>query len=96
MIPAIGIRMYEGRVRVVIRFLHHCWELQRHGGLKYLVITLKAAYVVLQQSLGGQRLDDLTPLGVRFSRTKGRGYPRMIPVLDRKRMAAGDMAVMRF
>lgn len=88
--------MYEGRVRVCIRFLRHCWELQRKSGLKYLVITLKAAYVVLQQSLGGHRLEDLTPLGVRFARTKGRGYPRIIPVLDRKRMMAGDLAVMRF
>jgi hypothetical protein len=60
------------------------------------VIYLKAAYVVLQQSLGGQRLEDLTPLGIRFARTKGKGYPRIIPVLDRKRMAAGDLAVMRF
>lgn len=94
--PSTGIRVYRGRVKVLITFLAKCYSLQRATSLTYLVVTLKALYVVTQQSIGGHRLQDITPLAARFARN-GQGLPRKwIPILDRQKIRAGDMPVMRF
>lgn len=95
-LPSTGLRVYRGRVKVIITFLARCSTLQRNTSLTYLVITLKALYVVTQQSIGGQRLSDLTSLNARFARN-GKGLPRKwIPLLDRQKIRAGDMPTMRF
>jgi hypothetical protein len=94
--PSTGIRVYRGRVKVLLTFLARCYSLQRNTSLTYLVITLKALYVITQQSIGGHRLQDITPLGARIARN-GTGLPRKwIPILDRQKIRAGDMPVMRF
>lgn len=59
------------------------------------MIFLKAQYVNLQQALGGLPLKDLGPLKCRFSRNN-RGIPRIIPVVHRARIRAGDMQIIRF
>jgi hypothetical protein len=95
-LPSTGVRVYRGRVKVVITFLAHCYSLQKSTSLTYLVITLKALYVTLQQSIGGHRLSDTSPLSVRFARNR-MGLPRKwIPILDRQKIRAGDKPVMRF
>jgi len=96
MLPAMGIMLSLSRVKVVITFLNHCWTLQQKAGMRMLVISLKASYVVMQQSLGGQRLDDMSPLGTRFARTKGAGLPKVIPALDRKLITAGNTRLAKF
>lgn len=65
-------------------------------GPKTLVMYLKAAHVIMQQSIGGHYLEDMTPLGLRIRRTKGSKLPRIIPVLHRARIRAGDRNVIRF
>lgn len=64
-------------------------------GLTGLVKSLKVHSVILQQSLAGHVLGDLTPLGPRVSRTKG-GIPRLIPVLHRRRIRLGDPIVIKY
>jgi hypothetical protein len=96
MLPAMGIVLSLSRVKVVITFLGHCWTLQQKAGMRMLVIYLKASYVVMQQSLGGQRLDDMSPLGTRFARTKGAGLPKVIPALDRKLITGGNTSLAKF
>lgn len=82
-------RITNSTVRVIITFLSHCSQLRKTGGLRFLCIYLKAQYVNLQQSVAGNPLYDLTPLGVRFSRT-GSGLPRMIPILHRMWIRKGS------
>jgi hypothetical protein len=96
MLPAMGLKLSLSRVKVVITFLNHCWTLQRKAGMRMLVISLKASYVVMQQSLGGHRLVDMSPLGTRFARTKGAGLPKVIPALDRKLITGGNTSLAKF
>jgi hypothetical protein len=95
-VPATGIKVSRGRVKVIIVFLAHLHRLYKSNGLSFVVKTMKGYSVIMQQSIGGQKLPDLTPLGVRFSRTKGNGFPRCIPQLDRKKIRMGDKRVIRF
>lgn len=69
-------------------------RLYRKGGLKYVVIYLKACSVLLQQSVGGQRLLATQALGCAVSRTKS-GLPRIIPSAHRQRILARERDVLR-
>jgi hypothetical protein len=62
-----------GRIANVLKYI------QRTQGSKGLVTYLKVSAVLLQQSAAGHRLDDVSLLGPRVSRTKGMGLPRIIP-----------------
>lgn len=62
-------------------------ELSLHSGNKGLVLYLKACAVCLQQAASGHKLNDLTDLKVRISRTKGLRFPRIIPSSHRKIIA---------
>lgn len=70
------------------------WKLGRRGGLKYVVIYLKACSVLLQQSVGGQRLLATQALGAAVSRTKS-GLPRVIPSAHRIRILRRERDVLR-
>jgi hypothetical protein len=93
--PVVGVRRNLSLVKVLITYLAHLHRLQKQGGFKFLVIYLKACYVLLQQSVGGQRLGDSGPLGARVSRTRSGGLPRVIPVLHRKRIREGETAIIK-
>jgi hypothetical protein len=71
--------------------LHH---LYKKNGLTFLVKTLKACSTMLQQSVGGQRLSDLNPLGLRIARTNS-GLPRVIPRLHRREIRMGSIFYIR-
>lgn len=86
---AVRGRITNSSVRVIITFLSHCSQLRKTNGLRFLCIYLKAHYVNLQQSVAGNPLYDLTPLGVRFARC-GSGLPRMIPILHRTWIRKGS------
>lgn len=58
-------------------------HIAKHSGMKGVVIYLKACQVLLQQSVGGFVVLDLSELNVRPKRTK-KGIPRIIPAHVRK------------
>jgi len=64
-------------------------------GIKGVVLHMKTSQVLLMQSIGGDRVSDLTELKVRVNRSRS-GLPRIIPVLHRRRIIAGDRTVIRF
>lgn len=82
-------------VKVVITTVATFHHLYRHGGIKFLVIYLKACTSMLQQTIGGQRLHDLTPFGARVGRTHS-GLPSIIPALHRARIRSGETWAIRF
>jgi len=57
--------------------------------VKYLVLYLKASQVLLQQSVGGQKLPDTRPLKAAVRRTRG-GLPSLIPKVSRERIRSLD------
>jgi len=57
--------------------------------MKYLVFYLKASQVLLQQSIGGQRLPDTRALKVAVRRSRS-GIPSLIPRLSRERIRSMD------
>lgn len=73
------------------KFVH---KLYSRGGLKYVVIYLKACSVLLQQSVGGQRLVATQALGCAVSRTIS-GLPRVIPSAHRQRILMRERDVLR-
>jgi hypothetical protein len=75
-------------VKVVISTLAKYHRLYKHGGMKFLVIYLKASSSVLQQVVGGQRLHDLSPFGARVGR-RHNGLPSIIPALHRASIRSG-------
>lgn len=52
-------------------------KIRKQQGIKGLTLYLKACSVILQQSLAGYRIDNMTLIGPRISRTKS-GLPRLI------------------
>jgi hypothetical protein len=57
--------------------------LRESQGVKGLTLFLKSTSVALQQSLAGYRINDMTLVGPRISRT-GQGLPRIIPRSHRR------------
>nr|QDH89122.1 MAG: RNA-dependent RNA polymerase [Mitovirus sp.] len=94
-ISLLGRRVNLSVVKVVITTLAAYHRLYKHGGIKYLVIYLKACLSMLQQAVGGQRLHDLTPFGARVGRSH-RGIPSIIPALHRARIRSGCTWTIRF
>lgn len=94
-IPSTGLSVSTGRIKIIISFLCHCHKLAKKSGIPYLTLTLKGQSVVLQQVIGGHRILDLAPLRCRFKRTHS-GLPKIIPILDRRRIRGGDPEVIRF
>lgn len=94
-VALLGRRVNLSVVKVVITTVATFWRLQKRGGIKFLVIYLKGCASILQQSIGGQRLYDLTPFGARIGRTHA-GLPNIIPALHRARIRRGDTWTIRF
>jgi len=95
MVSLLGRRVNLSVVKVLLTTLATLYRLRRFGGNKFLIIYLKACYSLLQQYIGGQRLHDLTPYGVRVGRTHS-GCPSIIPAIHRQRIRAGDTWCIRF
>lgn len=64
----------------ILKFLRGITKTQ---GIRGLSLFLKVNSVSLQQAASGHRLDDLTSLGPRISRSKGGKLPRLIPANSR-------------
>lgn len=61
----------------------------RTQGEKGATLHLKSCQVLLQQSIAGYKVSDITELKSRVKRTKA-GLPRMIPAGVRARIRKGD------
>nr|QDH88298.1 MAG: RNA-dependent RNA polymerase [Mitovirus sp.] len=93
-VGALGRRNNIGVVKVILTYLAFLHRMQKRNGLTYMVKFMKSAQVLMMQSLGGQRLYNLNPLGPRLARTKA-GLPRLIPALHRTRIRRGDRWTVR-
>lgn len=82
-VKAIRPRTTKSVVRQVASFIFYVGKLYKHNGMHGTVIYLKACQVLLQQSIAGYVVADLTELKVRPKRTK-RGIPIIIPAQVRK------------
>lgn len=93
-VGALGRRNNIGVVKVILTYLAFLHRMQKRNGLTYMVKFMKSAQVLMMQSLGGQRLYNLNPLGPRLARTKA-GLPRLIPALHRTKIRRGDRWTVR-
>lgn len=91
----LGRRVNLSVVKVVITTVAFYHRLYKHGGIRFLVIYLKACSSMLQQAIGGQRLHDLSPFGARVGRSHS-GLPSCIPALHRARIRRGEIWAIRF
>lgn len=95
MLIPIGLSKTLARAKTILFFLTFCQNLYNTQGMKGLVNYLKASQVLLQQSLGGFRLHDVTELKCRPSRNRA-GLPRLIRPQDRALIRADDWRVAKF
>nr|UJQ92469.1 MAG: putative RNA-dependent RNA polymerase [Mitoviridae sp.] len=82
-------RCTSGRIRFIVLFIWKVKLLLRSQGVKGTVKYLKAAGTMVQQAIGGQKVDDLGKLGTRVARTRS-GLPRFIPSQLRTLIRSGD------
>jgi hypothetical protein len=92
---ALGGSINPTWIRQIYLFLQKVNFLHRHGGSPMVVKYLKVCSVVVQQICAGYRVSDLTPLGMRISRSKS-GLPRCIPRDMRKHIKRLNPKVVKF
>jgi len=78
LVRGIRPRASKSVVKQISGFSFRCYRIASHSGLKGLVIYLKACQVLLQQSVGGYVVLDLSELKVRPKRNRS-GVPLIIP-----------------
>jgi hypothetical protein len=81
-IEPLVVRWNNPLVAGLVSFSRECSRLAKFSGIKYLVTYLKACQVLLQQSIGGHKIQSTRPLKGAISRTKS-GLPRIIPASHR-------------
>lgn len=81
-------------VRVSVFIFRRFHAIAAKGGVKFLVLYLKACHVLVMQSAAGMKIPATQSLGVAVSRTK-KGVPRILPSLLRERILAGDKLAIR-
>lgn len=94
-LPVVGTSTTCAKVRSIYVFLNKLHSLFHANGAKGACLILKVYAVILQQSIGGHVVPDLTELKFRVSRTN-RGLPRVIPAVHREMIRKGDKAMIRF
>nr|WAY16597.1 putative RNA-dependent RNA polymerase [Rhizoctonia solani mitovirus 116] len=91
---AIGLPVTSARVRALVSLLRKLNKLVLSQGIKGTTLYLKSCAVMLQQALGGFKVNDLGKLGPRVSRTNS-GYPRLINRVHRTSIRQGDSLTIR-
>jgi hypothetical protein len=94
LIKSISSSLTAQTVRTVVYFTRMVFKLWKNSGNKGVVNYLKCSQVLLQQSVGGYIVEDLSPLRVRVKRSR-RGIPRFIPSQHREKIRAGDLRVLQ-
>lgn len=79
----------------IFRYAKFVVALKRGSGWPYVVLYLKSCAVLLQQSVGGMRIENTRDLKSAVSRTRGLGLPRIICVQHRKALMSGDIWTFR-
>jgi hypothetical protein len=92
--PILRLRSTKALVRAVTVFLKSLSLMFKHQGAKGACLRLKVYAVLLQQSLGGYVVHDITGLKFRVSRTN-RGLPRIIPRIHREMIRDGNVLIIR-
>lgn len=87
-------RASKSVVRQVTWFVFKLWALIKHRGSKGAVMYLKASQVLLQQSVGGYRVFDISELKVRPKRNRV-GVPMIIPAGARVLIRDGSVPTIR-
>jgi hypothetical protein len=91
----MGWRKSCSLTKAIIHFCNAAYKVQKEQSIKGLVIQLKTCSIILQQSMGGYRLENMGLLGTRIARN-GRGLPRKwIPLIHRKALLRGDPKVFK-
>jgi hypothetical protein len=85
----LAVRARASDVKSMLHFSRFCYRHGKSSGVKHLVLYLKASQVLLQQSIGGQRLADTRPLKVTVGRSRS-GIPLLIPRADRVKIRSLD------
>lgn len=94
-VKVIVLVMNPSWVRLTIILTRRMAEIYKSQGPKGFVKTMKTLSVITQQSVAGYRLDDITSLGPRVSRTKG-GLPRILPSGARKEIRLGNPLMIKW
>jgi NADPH-dependent curcumin reductase CurA len=70
---------------------------RKHGG-KYVVSYLKFSQLAIQKALAGNKLASLREVEPNLSlpRLTSSGFPRYIPLSERRAMKSGSVSVIRF
>lgn len=92
---SVGWKMNLSLVKVTITFARNIHMIVKKSGTRFAVLYLKALSTTTMQSLGGHKLENMSPMGLRFART-GTGLPRIIPTLHRVRLRRGDYLLMKY
>lgn len=91
LLPTMGGSVSTNVSRDIRQMISKICKLVKSQGLKGTVKFLKVVAVVTQQSISGHITKDLTPLGPRISRTKGKlSLPRFFPRRLRRLMKIGN------
>jgi hypothetical protein len=94
-LPVIGLSTTSAKVRSIVLFFRKLSHYYIHNGRKGACLILKVYAVILQQSIGGHIVEDLTLLKFRVRRTR-KGLPRIIPAVHRDMIRQGDTKIIRF
>lgn len=94
-LPIHGLHTTSAKVISVVVFLRLVYHLFKHNGAKGACLTLKVYAVLLQQSIGGYVIRDLTELKFRVKRTR-QNLPRVIPTIHRNMIRQGDTKMIKF
>lgn len=92
--PLAVVRLVPYWVKAIIKLSGHLISLSKRQGGPGLVKHLKVLSVITQQAAGGHKVQDLTSLGCRVSRTAC-GLPRVIAKAHRKAIKEGCSATLR-
>lgn len=91
----MGGRISPNWARACSKLVAKLYLLNKTGGKTLVVKYLKVCSVITQQVSAGYVLPDLTPLGLRISRSKS-GLPRIIPKDHRIMILKGNKLVLQF
>jgi len=86
------------RLRQIHNFFNYILRMNRKHGGKYVVSYLKFSQLAIQKAIAGNKLESLRELDPSLSlrRLTSSGFPRYIPLHDRRAMKSGSTSVIRF
>lgn len=89
------VRVRKSKLLCVALMVNRLAYLRRHRGLKGLTLYLKTAFVLYQQSLGGQVLPNTAAVSSTLVSRNNRGIPRIIPAHLRSMVRQEHLGVMK-